>query len=234
MAPGLVSPKCMPPRPAGASSTTEMLLRPQRAAALRQLSPDSVGLAAPAGSLIISCSDAGRRAGAPSEPKPENLPCMTRPTRSSGTSLWRGRTPATANSSASRCPMTDSWKPKACPATAASACAACRICRSCHGSGSAVADRTSNCSAPRDYGAFMLSKCPVRVHSTSSGIFTKRSCSSSKVAAPPKCGRRARPSVTFLNGRRARCSRFRSTPITASSTQRVRRLCFYAAPRRQT
>ena len=46
--------------------------------------------------------------------------------------------------------------------------------------------------------------------------------------------RRRQPSATSSNGRRARCSRSRSTPCTASSMRRRRRRCCCAAPRRRT
>ena len=59
-------------------------------------------------------------------------------------------------------------------------------------------------------------------------------CWSWKAAARPKSGRKARRGGTRSNGRRARCSRSRSTRTTASSTRRARRRSCCAARRRRT
>ena len=94
---------------------------------------------------------------------------------------------------------------------------ACRICRWRRGSGWAGAAAISSSTAPRGCGASMWSRFPAPARSTSSAISTRRSCWWSRAAARPRSGRKARPSGTSSNGRRARCSRSRSTPSIASS-----------------
>ena len=68
--------------------------------------------------------------------------------------------PVSARSSASRCPMTSSWKPRACRSIAASGCAGCRTCRWRRGSGWAVAAAISSSTAPKACGAAYVVEIP--------------------------------------------------------------------------
>ena len=111
-----------------------------------------------------------------------------------------------------------SWSRKASRCSATSASARCRTCRSRRGSAPAAAAPTSSCTAPKANGAATSSRCRAPARSIPRSTCTRRSSSSWKAAAPPRSGSTATTSATCSNGRRARCSRFRSTPCTASST----------------
>ena len=112
--------------------------------------------------------------------------------------------------------------------------ARCRTCRSCPGSGSAAAARTSSSTAPRANGAATSSRCPAPARSTPSGISMKRSMLVVEGRGTTEVWQDGRASATSSNGRRARCSRFRSMPGTASSMPASRRPCCSAARRRRT
>ncbi len=81
----------------------------------------------------------------------------------------------------------------------------------------AAAAPTSSSTAPKANGAATSSRCPAPARSIPRSTSTKRSITSSKAAAPPRSGSTTTASATCSNGRPARCSRFRSTPGTASS-----------------
>ena len=96
------------------------------------------GLAGRAGSHIILCGTSGRRAGAIAgevfmHDTPDRRP-LARAQGRRERRLRQVQAPAA-------CPMTASWRRRACRSIAASACAGCRICRWCRGSGSAAAAR---------------------------------------------------------------------------------------------
>ncbi len=160
--------------------------------------------------------------------------CMTSQARPTGMSRPAASAPASASSAGRRRPTTTSWSRKASRCSATSASARCRTCRSRHGSAPAAAAATSSSTAPKANGAATSSRCRAPARSIPRSTSTRKSISSSKAAAPPRSGSTTTPSATCSNGRRARCSRFPSTPCTASSTPRPRRRCCSPAPPRRT
>ena len=160
--------------------------------------------------------------------------CMMSQARPTGMSRPAASAPASASSAGRRRPTTTSWSRKASRCFATSASARCRTCRSRHGSAPAAAAATSSSTAPKANGAATSSRCRAPARSIPRSTSTRKSISSSKAAAPPKSGSTTITSATCSNGRRARCSRSRSTPCTASSTPRPRRRCCSPAPPRRT